>query len=176
MREAEGEEGYQPPDRTYAQIESDAFAFDVDRWEGMDVSGALRLEAFLRNKFAGLLSDERHKYVTLDSLTTIGQLAMGVATEGVNVANPNVRNAIRSQLKRLLIMEKSASGHNTAYIGQFAAAIDHAEMPSWVVNAEKQAAAVLKGTQVTHSRGGGGSRGGRGRGGRGGQPTPPKNP
>ena len=49
-------------------------------------------------------------------------------------------------------MEKSAQGHNTNYITQFAASIEGASMPAWVVDAEKHAAAVVKATQVTHSK------------------------
>ena len=101
---------------------------------------------------------------------TIRELAMLSATVPSVCGSPHYQEAARVQLKRLLISQKSTDGHNTAYITQFANAIDNSTMPSWVISAEKTAASIVKATTVTHvPRGGrGGGRGSRGdRGGRG---------
>lgn len=142
----EGAEEY----REGVQVESDAFAFAIEQWEGLTPSEASRLEVFYRCRFGPLLADQRHKYQTQDCIRVLGQSAMAIATGGSVASNAHVQNALRCVLKRLLVMEKMQMGHNTDYINQFAAAIDSVGMPSWVTNAEKQAAATVKNRQVTH--------------------------
>jgi hypothetical protein len=141
----EGTEGY----REGTQVESDAFAFAIEQWEGLTQSEASRLEVFYRCRFGALLADQRHKYQSQDCIRVLGQSAMAIATGGALASNAHVQNALRCVLKRLLVMEKMQAGHNTEYINQFAAAIDSVGMPSWVTNAEKQAAASVKSRQVT---------------------------
>jgi len=133
-------------------IETDAYVFNPAGWSH-DEHGAMRVVGYLRAKFSSELGHNGQKHYVMDALGTIQELAMLVPLVGGLSSNAHFVQAVKIQLKRLLIAQMVVRGHNTMYISTFAQAVDTAQMPAWVVQAQSTAASIVKATQFTMKKG-----------------------
>ena len=110
-------------------IETDAYTFNPATWSH-DEHGAMRVVGYLRAKFSAELGHSGQKHYVMDALGTIQELAMLVPLVAGLSSNAHFVQAVKIQLKRLLISQMVVRGHNTQYISTFAQAIDTAQMPA----------------------------------------------
>lgn len=129
-------------------IETDAYTFNPSSLQH-DENGAIRIVQYLRAKFSTELAHAGQKHYVTDALNTIQELAMLVPVVNGISGNSHFVQTIKIQLKRLLIAQMIVRGHNTQYISTFSQAVDIAQMPGWVVQAQTTAAAIVKSTQYT---------------------------
>ena len=151
LDDEEGVQENRAPNPIGMVVETELVAFSPEMWN-FDVHEAQRLVGFLQTRFAPVLANKTHRHHAQDAINIIQHMVMlNSQSRQLHLTAP-WQIGMRIPVKRLLLAEKAVNGHAGAYIAELASAMDGTGKPRWIVDAEKQAAAVLKNTSVTKPR------------------------
>ena len=102
-----------------------------------------RLEMYLRNAFANVLSHRKWKYVASDCVNTLSAMAY-MMLHLPTCKGTHFTRVCKIQITRLVIYRKLFNGQSTAYVENFAVAADGEGVPTWLREAEQRAACATR--------------------------------
>ena len=120
-------------------VESDTFALDPTAWkERLSPSIIDRTLSYLRHS-ANVKNNHWSEHILDDLLRILRGLMFTAQSIPALLDGEPFLASLRTILKRIFIFRETSLGHGGSYIKALSEAVDGADRPSWILNAQRQA-------------------------------------